>query len=152
MSIETIIFKIATLSISLLSFFMIVISLNTTEINYASENNVIDISIKLIMKLKSLSNFFLMIVCLLSRTRFDIIEIQPVFERFIVIHFLVTLCIILVKSFLTEELTPQYINVINLELYYSIIVTFVSIIAFLSYTKYKAVHFKYEINSHYRHN
>lgn len=141
MSFDTIVFKFATYGIIICSFLLVCVEFFTvTNKSVATDKDVFNILIRIFFVIKSIANTFLMIVCAFCRTRFDLTEVPAIFERFLVSHVFLTIFSFVIKIYFFGELTDPYKDMLNYELLFTGVSFGLSIVAYSTWTPYKATH------------
>lgn len=137
---DTIIFKFATLAITIFAFFVIGIETTILQKHSQTSDEISNIFMSIFLKAKILSNIGLFIVPLLCRTMFDIVKIPIVFERFAISSILMFAVVLMTKLFFFSSLIKSYQDIIDVEMYFMVGTCICSMIAYGSYTDCKTKH------------
>lgn len=138
---DTIIFKFATLAISIFAFFVIGIETTILQKHSQTSEEISNIFMSIFLKVKILSNFGLFTVPLLCRTMFDIVKVPIVFERFAISSILMFVVVLITKLFFFSSLIKPYQDIIDVEMCFMVGTCMCSMIAYGSYTECKTKHF-----------
>jgi hypothetical protein len=137
---NTIIFKFATLAITIFAFFVIGIETTILQKHSQTSDEISNIFMSIFLKAKILTNIGLLIAPLLCRTMFDIVKMDMVFERFAISSILMFCVVLIAKLFFFSSLIKPYQDIIDIETYFMVGTAICSSVAYCTYTECKATH------------
>ena len=146
---NTIIFKFATLAISIFAFFVIGIETTILKKHSQTSDEISNVFMSIFLKAKILMNIGLLIVPALCRTMFDITKVPIVFERFAISSILMFIVVLAAKLLFFNSLIRPYQDIVDVEMYFLAGTFICSIIAYYTYSECKSKHILDMIKDYY---
>jgi hypothetical protein len=136
MSLKPLIFKFAVFTIAISSILLVKIEKQILRkySNSQENNDIIPMIIVSFISLKVIGNIFLSIVCMLSRTRFDLIDVPEFFDRFVTSYAVLTLLLLVGRQYMYNMLSEEVKILSNAEIYFIPVLSFFTLTAYICYT------------------